>query len=152
LFDSGQTVNERFFIIINMSDKMVVATNGNSTLNDHIVTFQDSVDQAEICCEQARLAARCRRFKAACGLFTTAASLYRHAMSLDGISYPALERRLQDIELELSVYSELAKSMARPLFKSAGQDVSSDGYKSDMTSAATAPAADLSVSPDGVGI
>ncbi len=82
------------------------------------VSFQDCLEAAETCCEQARLAGRCRRFKAACGLFSTAATLYRHAMSLDGISYPALEKRLQEIETEMSAYCELAKSMARPLIKS----------------------------------
>ncbi|MDQ3813141.1 MAG: hypothetical protein M3347_04220 [Armatimonadota bacterium] len=82
------------------------------------VSFQDCLEAAETCCEQARLAARCRRFKAACGLFSTATTLYRHAMSLDGITYPALEKRLQEIETEMSAYCELAKSMARPLLKS----------------------------------
>jgi hypothetical protein len=78
-------------------------------------TFSDVVSQAETCCEQARIAGRQRRYKAAYGLFSTALALYKRATLLDGVSYVALESRLHEVESEMAVYSELAKSMARPL-------------------------------------
>jgi hypothetical protein len=78
-------------------------------------TFSDVVAQAETCCEQARIAGRQRRYKAAYGLFSTALALYKRATLLDGISYVALESRVLEVEGEMAVYSELAKSMARPL-------------------------------------
>ncbi len=78
-------------------------------------TFSDVVAQAETCCEQARIAGRQRRYKAAYGLFSTALALYKRATLLDGVSYVALESRLHEVESEMAVYSELAKSMARPL-------------------------------------
>lgn len=82
-------------------------------------TFQDFLDEAEICCEHARLAARLKRYEASRGLFITAAALYERAIKAAGSSYPALENRLREIELEMAAYAELAKSMARPLLNRA---------------------------------
>jgi hypothetical protein len=88
---------------------------GGSTRKEESSTFSDVVAQAETCCEQARIAGRQRRYKAAYGLFSTALALYKRATLLDGVSYVALESRLHEVESEMAVYSELAKSMARPL-------------------------------------
>lgn len=77
--------------------------------------FQDVMAQAETCCEQARLAARARRFRAASGLFSTAAALYKRATLLEGVSYQSVEARLSQIEDEMAAYSELARSISRPL-------------------------------------
>jgi hypothetical protein len=88
-------------------------------LSDGITTqdanFQACLEQAEICCEQARLAAHRRRYEAACGLFSTASALYQHAISMTEVSYAAIAEQLRHIEIERAAYSELAKSMARPL-------------------------------------
>ena len=86
----------------------------------HVITtqnanFQTCLEQAEICCEQARLAARRRRYEAACGLFSTAIALYQRAITMNDVSYAAIAEQLRHIEIERSAYSELAKSMARPL-------------------------------------
>ncbi|HVF10857.1 MAG TPA: hypothetical protein VNA16_08650 [Abditibacteriaceae bacterium] len=78
-------------------------------------TFQDFVQEAELCCEHARLAARLKRFEASRGLFLTAAALYHRAITAAGTCYPSIENRLREIELEMAAYSELARSMARPL-------------------------------------
>jgi hypothetical protein len=64
--------------------------------------FQKFVEEAEICCEHARLAARLKRYKSARGLFLTAAALYQQALKVAGISYPSLENRLREIELEIA--------------------------------------------------
>ena len=87
---------------------------GASTRKDKSATFSDVVAQAETCCEQARIAGRQRRYKDAYGLFSTALALYKRATLLDGVSYVALESRVHEVEGEMAVYSELAKSMARP--------------------------------------
>jgi hypothetical protein len=86
-----------------------------STRREESSTFSECVSQAEICCEHARLAGRQRRYKAAYGLFSTALALYKRATMMEGVSYLALESRLRDVETEMAAYSELAKSMARPL-------------------------------------
>jgi hypothetical protein len=83
------------------------------------MSFEDYMEEAEICCEHARIAGRQRRYRAAIGLFTTAATLYRHAGAIDGVSYPAIEERLRHIDTEMSAYSELARSMSRPLVQTA---------------------------------
>jgi hypothetical protein len=86
-----------------------------STRAEESSTFSECVAQAEICCEHARIAGRQRRYKAAYGLFSTALALYKRATMQEGVSYLALETRLRDVENEMAAYSELAKSMARPL-------------------------------------
>ena len=83
------------------------------------MNFEDYLEEAEICCEHARIAGRQRRYRAAIGLFNTAATLYRHAGTIDGVSYPAIEERLRHIDNEMSAFSELARSMSRPLLQSA---------------------------------
>ena len=77
--------------------------------------FRRCMEQVEICSEQARAAARLKRFRAACGLFGTARELCRHAIAIgDSATTDALDRLCQ-IEDELAAYSELARSMERPI-------------------------------------
>ena len=78
----------------------------------------ECLEEAEICREQAREAVRLKRFKAARGLFSTAASLCRRAIEVCGERLEArreANERLRQIEDEMSAYSELAKSLGRPL-------------------------------------
>ncbi len=78
-------------------------------------SYEDCLEQSEICCEQARAAAQLRRFTAARGLFATAVALCRRAIALSGGECIAAVERLSQVEAEMSAYSELAKSMERPL-------------------------------------
>ena len=82
-------------------------------------TFQDFLEQAELCCEHARLAARRKRYEASRGLFITAVALYQRAVKAAGTSYPSIENRVREIELEMAAYAELTRSMARPLLRPA---------------------------------
>jgi len=82
------------------------------------MTFQDYLEEADLCCEHARIAGRQRRFGAARGLFETAASLYRRALDSAGNSQPTVDSRLRGVEAEMSAYTELARSLARPLQRS----------------------------------
>ena len=82
-------------------------------------TFQDFLEEAELCCEHARLAARQKRYEASRGLFITAMALYQRAVKAAGNSYPSIENRVREIELEMAAYAELARSMARPLLRPA---------------------------------
>jgi hypothetical protein len=71
------------------------------------------LDQAEVCREQARDAARMKRFRAAIGLFLTAANLCRHARNAAVTDNEVLDlanERLEQIDLEMATYTELAKS------------------------------------------
>jgi hypothetical protein len=90
-------------------------SNGITPTFSQDANFQACVEQAEVCCEQARLAAHRRRYEAACGLFSTAIALYQRAITMNNVSYAAIAEQLRHIEIERSAYSELAKSMARPL-------------------------------------
>jgi hypothetical protein len=99
-----------------MNNSFLHTQGGSASIrHEESSTFSDVVTQAETCCEQARIAGRQRRYKAAYGLFSTALALYKRATLLDGVSYVALESRVHEVENEMAVYSELAKSMARPL-------------------------------------
>ncbi|MBW3634915.1 MAG: hypothetical protein KY445_00440 [Armatimonadetes bacterium] len=72
--------------------------------------------QAEICREQARDAARLRRFRAAFGLFSTAATLCRHVFSAkeaDETARALATERLQQIDIEVATYAELARTLER---------------------------------------
>ena len=74
------------------------------------------LEQAEICREQARDAARLKRFRAAFGLFSTAAALCRHAFTIQGAdeNFKSLATdRLQQIDVEMATYAELARSLER---------------------------------------
>lgn len=84
--------------------------------------YRECLEQAEICREQARAAARLKRFKAARGLFATAISLCQRALGLktNGPAPAAgqtdeAQEYLRQLTMEMSTYSELAKSMERPL-------------------------------------
>jgi hypothetical protein len=71
------------------------------------------LEQAEVCCEQARDAARIKRFRAAIGLFLTAANLCRHARNAAIADHDVLDlanERLEQIDIEMATYTELAKS------------------------------------------
>lgn len=72
--------------------------------------------QAEICREQARDAARLKRFRAAFGLFSTAATLCRHVFSTkdaDETTRALATERLQQIDIEMATYAELARTLER---------------------------------------
>ncbi len=104
----------------------------------------ECLQQAEICREQAQEAARMKRFKAARGLFATAIALCQRALNAcadrkkdngvaasASISEPetnenahagaikaddvAIEAYLQQLNIEMATYSDLARSMERPL-------------------------------------
>ena len=101
-------------------------SNSITVTSSQDANFQACLEQAEICCEQARLAAHRRRYEAACGLFSTAIALYQRAITMTGaiamtdVSYSAIAEQMRHIEIERSAYSELAKSMARPLLSRHG--------------------------------
>lgn len=74
------------------------------------------LQQAEICREQARDAARLKRFHAAFGLFSTAAALCRHAVAIQDADESARSLAsdcLQQIDIEMATYAELARSLER---------------------------------------
>ena len=100
----------------------------------------ECLQQAEICRTQAQEAARMKRFKAARGLFATAIALCQSALSacaarnkerkseialdasenlsgdaiLEGDD-AAIQAYLQQLNIEMATYSDLARSMERPL-------------------------------------
>ena len=76
---------------------------------------ESCLEQANICCEQARTAARLKRYTAARGLFVTAIALCHRAIALNGTARPQAEICLGQLHNEMSAYSELARSMERPL-------------------------------------
>jgi len=94
-------------------------------------TGQDRLDQAEVCREQARDAARLHRFAAARGLFSTAVALYQEAMA-SGLHDEAAER-LRQLQIEIATYSELSRSMGRPLLMHGAHPASADRSKGDFT-------------------
>ena len=76
------------------------------------------LEEAEICREQAREAVRLKRFKAALGLFSTAAALCRRAAGIqeaDDTIKAMANDRISQIDMEISMYRELMRSMERPL-------------------------------------
>jgi len=95
-------------------------SNGKTIVSTQDANFQACLEQAEICCEQARLAAHRRRYGAACGLFSTAIALYQRAIATNSAPYAIIAEQLRHIEIERSAYSELARSMARPLLRRHG--------------------------------
>ena len=78
-----------------------------------VAPYQDCLAQAEICHEQAREAASLKRYTAARGLFATAVSLYQRATDLGGA--PHSEEALRQLNTEMFAYSELTRSLNRPL-------------------------------------
>ncbi|RYG59331.1 hypothetical protein EON80_25840 [bacterium] len=90
--------------------------NTSHNKSEVVATLPPSVScllQAEICREQARDAARMKRFRAAFGLFSTAANLCRHVASVaendENTRFVAAER-LQQIDIEMAMYAELARA------------------------------------------
>ena len=101
----------------------------------------ECLQQAEICREQAQEAARMKRFKAARGLFATAIALCQSALSACAARNKerapeaapvnatenlnddamltaddaAIQAYLQQLNIEMATYSDLARSMERPL-------------------------------------
>jgi hypothetical protein len=97
-------------------------SNGNTAVSAQDANLQACLEQAEICCEQARLAAHRRRYEAACGLFSTAIALYQQAIAMNSAPHAIVAEQLRHIEIERSAYSELARSMARPLLTRQSSD------------------------------
>ncbi len=99
------------------------------------------LEQAEVCREQARMAARLKRWKAAQGLFYTAIGLCQRALG----SRPDLKEQseaqeyLQELTSEISTYSELAKSMERPLMTAPPMTINSTPVLSNAAPNAVAP-------------
>ncbi|MDF2439890.1 MAG: hypothetical protein JWN98_874 [Abditibacteriota bacterium] len=92
--------------------------------------YRDCLEQAEICREQARAAARLKRFKAARGLFATAINLCQRALGLkthepspSADHTDEAQEYLRQLTMEMSTYSELAKSMERPLSGNASPSI-----------------------------
>lgn len=79
------------------------------------MTFDECVQQAVVCAEEAREAARLKRYQAARGLFTTALDLYRMAGEKNLAAAPQMNGQIHQLEAEILVYSELARSMEKPL-------------------------------------
>lgn len=78
-------------------------------------TYKEFLEQAEVCREQAHNAVRLKRFKAACGLFTTAIALCNRAVAMGGEACTDAKDALRHMQMELATYSELSRSMERPL-------------------------------------
>ncbi len=97
-----------------MKPRKTVASS-DAASDDEVQTYQQCLEQAEICREQALNAARLKRFKAACGLFNTAISRCRYAITLGGGACEEASDKLTQLESELSIYADLARSMERPL-------------------------------------
>jgi hypothetical protein len=110
-------------------EKMLIP--GDMTISAQDAALQTCLEQAEICCEQARLAAHRRRYEAACGLFSTAIALYQHAITMNGAPYAVIAEQLRHVEIERSVYSELARSMGRPFFSRHGAERTRSGRDSE---------------------
>lgn len=89
---------------------------------------QSYLKQAEVCREQARDAVRLKRWKAAYGLFTTAIALCNRAATMSGDACIEAKETLRQMQTEMAMYSELARSMEKPLF-AAPALVSSDKIK-----------------------
>lgn len=130
--------------------------------------YRECLEQAEICREQARAAARLKRFKAARGLFATAISLCQRALgaktgesglptdttltgqgvamsdtaTLDAQARDAAQEYLRQLTIEMSTYSELAKSMERPLSSQSTPSI----HTAAAASSATMPVASTSSS------
>jgi hypothetical protein len=98
--------------------------------------YRECLEQAEICREQARAAARLKRWKAARGLFDTAISLCQRALGVRSAQEDDRQAQeyLNQLTMEISTYSELAKSMERPLMGG-----SSTASLTSMTNAALSP-------------
>ncbi len=77
--------------------------------------YESYLKQAEVCREQAHDAARLKRWKAACGLFATAVALCNRAATLGGDACTEAKEALRQMQTEMASYSELARSMEKPL-------------------------------------
>ena len=77
--------------------------------------FRELLEQAEICREQAHDAVRLRRWKAATGLFATAVGLCGRAVQTGGDECTEASDALRQMQVEMSTYDELARSMCKPL-------------------------------------
>ena len=78
-------------------------------------TYKEFLEQAEVCREQAHDALRLKRFKAACGLFSTAIALCNRAVTMGGEACTDAKDSLRQMQMEFATYSELARSMERPI-------------------------------------
>jgi hypothetical protein len=78
-------------------------------------TYKEFLEQAEVCREQAHDAVRLKRFKAACGLFSTAIALCNRAVTMSGDACVEAKEALRQMQTEMAIYSELARSMERPI-------------------------------------
>ena len=78
-------------------------------------TYKEFLEQAEVCREQAHDAVRMKRFKAACGLFSTAIALCNRAVAMGGEACTEAKETLRQMQMEMATYSELARSMERPI-------------------------------------
>ena len=77
--------------------------------------YEAYLKQAEVCREQAHDAVRLKRWKAACGLFATAIALCNRAAGLGGDACTEAKEVLRQMQAEMATYSELARSMDKPL-------------------------------------
>ena len=77
--------------------------------------FRDLLEQAEVCREQAHDAVRLKRWKAATGLFATAVSLCGRAVQTGGEECKEASDALRQMQVEMTTYDELARSMGKPL-------------------------------------
>jgi hypothetical protein len=96
----------------------------NDTVESTVLSeseYRVCLEQAEICRTQARDAARLKRWKAARGLFETAMSLCQRALGMrrNNDEEKEAQEYLHQLNMEVSTYSELAKSMERPLMPAA---------------------------------
>lgn len=80
-----------------------------------IASYKSYLQQAEVCREQAHDAVRLKRWKAATGLFATAVALCNRAVTLGGDACIEAKESLRQMQSEMAAYSELARSMEKPL-------------------------------------
>ena len=78
-----------------------------------LATYNDCLQQADICCEQARAAAQLKRFQAASGLFHAAQNLYQRAIGLGGEACTEARERLAHLTAEIASYGDLATAAWR---------------------------------------
>lgn len=94
-----------------------ISSRRNKTIADPAdsASYQAYLKQAEVCREQAHDAVRLKRWKAACGLFSTAIALCNRAAALGGEACTEAKEALRQMQTEMATYSELARSMDKPL-------------------------------------
>ena len=108
--------NRRIRAAVKVTSRKISARRKKNADNSaDIANYESYLRQAEVCREQAHDAVRLKRWKAACGLFSTAIALCNRAATLGGDTCLEAKDALRQMQSEMASYSELARSMDRPL-------------------------------------